>query len=86
VLRGLWLTRNDFVFNKHVWLDVKIVLKRILRLRVEWEPIFKESKLEEKNGWSSFLEKLIQEGYEATEVIAKKSAPGLLEDSVSIKG
>jgi hypothetical protein len=40
-LRGMWLTRNDFVFNKHVWLDVKIVLKRILRLRVEWEPIFK---------------------------------------------
>jgi hypothetical protein len=25
VVRGLWLTRNDFVFNKQVWSVVKLI-------------------------------------------------------------
>jgi hypothetical protein len=44
VLRGLWLTRNDHVFQNQVSLDVKTVLRRILRLTVKWRPIFKQEK------------------------------------------
>jgi hypothetical protein len=29
VLRGLWLIRNDTVFNKQGWTEVKTVLRRI---------------------------------------------------------
>jgi hypothetical protein len=43
-LRGLWLTRNYLVLNKQDWLDVKTVLRRILRLK----PIFKEEKTKEE--------------------------------------
>jgi hypothetical protein len=39
VLRGIWLTRNDFVFNKHVWLDVKYILRRIWKLTVTSQPL-----------------------------------------------
>jgi hypothetical protein len=37
VLRGIWLVRNDFVFHQHqqVWSDVKLILRRILKL--SWE-------------------------------------------------
>jgi hypothetical protein len=37
-------TRNDLVFNKQAWLDVKTVLRRILGLK----PIFKEEKMKEE--------------------------------------
>jgi hypothetical protein len=29
VMRGLWVTRNDFVFNNQVWSDVRMMLKKI---------------------------------------------------------
>jgi hypothetical protein len=45
VLRGVWLTRNEMVFNNQVWSDVRSVLRRILRLLLEWKPIFKEENL-----------------------------------------
>jgi hypothetical protein len=32
VLRGIWLTRNDFVFNGQCWLDVKLILRRARKL------------------------------------------------------
>jgi hypothetical protein len=35
VMRVLWLTRNDFVFNNQVWSDVKMELKRIWKLSME---------------------------------------------------
>jgi hypothetical protein len=41
VLRGLWLTNNDFVFNKQDWSDVKLILRRILKLSLEWKVIFR---------------------------------------------
>jgi hypothetical protein len=41
-LRGIWLTRNDLVFHNQVWLDVKTVLKKILRLTLEWSITFKD--------------------------------------------
>jgi hypothetical protein len=31
-----WLTRNDFNFHKQDYLDVKIILKRMLRLTMEY--------------------------------------------------
>jgi hypothetical protein len=36
VMRGVWLIRNDFVFNKRAWLDVKMIWKKIRLLAAEW--------------------------------------------------
>jgi hypothetical protein len=47
VLRGIWFKRNEFVFKKQAWLDVKLILRKILRLTLEWKVIYKESKMEE---------------------------------------
>jgi hypothetical protein len=41
VLSGLWHTRNDFVFNAQVWSVVKLVLRRVLSLSMEWKIIYK---------------------------------------------
>jgi hypothetical protein len=61
VLRSIWLTRNEFIFNKQVWRDVRQILRKMLRLTMEWEVMFKESKKEELMKCSSCLEKRIQE-------------------------
>jgi hypothetical protein len=61
VLRSIWLTRNDLVFNKQDWRDVKQILRRMLRLTREWEIMVKEDRMEEIKRWSSFLERKIQE-------------------------
>jgi hypothetical protein len=53
VLRGLWLIRNNMVFNAHVWLDVKLVLRRIWRLTMEWKVICVADKMEELERWVS---------------------------------
>jgi hypothetical protein len=60
VLRGVWLTRNDFVFNKLVWSDVKLVLRKVLKLSLEWKALYKSAKMEEMMNWCSFLELQIQ--------------------------
>jgi hypothetical protein len=60
VMRGIWLKRNDFIFNKQVWVDVKVVMRRIQRLLVEWRPIFKEGKMDVMMSWLSSLERLIR--------------------------
>jgi hypothetical protein len=26
ILRGIWLTKNKMIFDKHAWLDVKVIL------------------------------------------------------------
>jgi hypothetical protein len=59
VLRGVWLIRNEMVFNDQVWSDVRSILRRILQLIMEWKPIFKEENLEEMMNWLCSLEKLI---------------------------
>jgi hypothetical protein len=41
------LIRNDLIFHKQVWVDVKMVLRRMLRLTMEWQITFKESRREE---------------------------------------
>jgi hypothetical protein len=61
VMRGIWLTRNDFIFNKHAWSDVKAVLRRNQKLIMEWKPIYKEEKIKAMMRWSSSLERLIRE-------------------------
>jgi hypothetical protein len=84
VLRGIWLTRNAFLFKKQEWLDVKVALRRILRLMMEWEPIIKESKMEEtKKLWCS-LEQLIIEDRKPLKLITKQ-AMKLLEEGVAIR-
>jgi hypothetical protein len=40
VFRGVWLIMNDFNFQKQVWTDVKMVLRRIMALSMEWKPIY----------------------------------------------
>jgi hypothetical protein len=61
VLKAIWLTRNDFVFNKQDWRDVKGVLRKILKLSLEWKILGKEQNMEMMMSWCSFLEKLIRE-------------------------
>jgi hypothetical protein len=61
VLRGIWLIRNDFIFNKQEWVSVKQVLRRMLRLPKEWMVIVKEAKREEMKNLLSFLDKAIRE-------------------------
>jgi hypothetical protein len=60
-LRGIWLTRSDLIFHDQAWLDVKTVLKRMLRLTLEWSITFKDMIKLEMERWSSFLMRLIQE-------------------------
>jgi hypothetical protein len=61
VLRSVWLIWNDLIFNKQAWVVVRMVLRRMLRLTMEWQTTFKESKMGEMKRWSSFLEMLIKE-------------------------
>jgi hypothetical protein len=84
VLRGIWLIRNAFLFKKQEWLDVKVVLRRILRLMMEWEPIIKESKMEETKKWWCSLEQLIIEDRKPLKLITKQ-AMKLLEEGVAIR-
>jgi hypothetical protein len=60
-LGGIWLIRNDIIFHKQGWLDIKTILKRMLRLTMEWSISFKELNKVELEKWSSFLVKLLQE-------------------------
>jgi hypothetical protein len=60
-LRGIWLTMNDLIFHNQVWLDVKTIWRRMLRLTVEWSITFKDMIMPKMEKWSSFLMKLIQE-------------------------
>jgi hypothetical protein len=39
VLMSIWLIRNDFIFNRQVWLDVKFILRKMMKLCVEWKLI-----------------------------------------------
>jgi hypothetical protein len=59
VLRGVWLTKNDLVFHKD-WTDVKLIWRRILKLLLEWRPIYKELKMGMMMSWLSFLEGVIR--------------------------
>jgi hypothetical protein len=60
VLRGVWLTKNDLVFHKKDWTDVKLIWRRILKLSLEWRPIYKELKMGMMMSWLSFLEGVIR--------------------------
>jgi hypothetical protein len=41
-LRAIWLTRNDMVFHKQDWKGVKVVIRKVLRLSLEWKLLCKE--------------------------------------------
>jgi hypothetical protein len=58
VLRRICLIINYFIFNRS---DVKLILWKIMKLSVEWRPIYKEWKDEGDDEVPSFLEGLIQE-------------------------
>jgi hypothetical protein len=60
VLRGIWLMRNKMIFDKHAWLDVKGILRKILHLIMEWRLIFKEDREQEMMACLSSLEELIR--------------------------
>jgi hypothetical protein len=60
-LRGIWLTRNDMIFQRQVWSDVKVVLRKMLWLSVEWKILCKKSREVEMMRWLSFLEWKIKE-------------------------
>jgi hypothetical protein len=61
VLRAIWLMRNDMIFLKQDWRDVKDVIRKILRLSLEWKLLCREQNLEMMESWCSFMEKLIRE-------------------------
>jgi hypothetical protein len=56
VLWGLWLTRNDFVFNNQVWRDVKTVIRRIYLSMVDWKPMYRGDLEQGMAKWRSHLE------------------------------
>lgn len=60
VLRGIWLIRNDFVFNDQVWLDVKMVWRKIRTLSMEWKDLCRDQQETEMERWLSYLESLIK--------------------------
>jgi hypothetical protein len=43
ILRPLWLIRNDFIFNKPVWRDQKMILAKAISL-LRGEPRMQELK------------------------------------------
>jgi hypothetical protein len=48
-LRGIWLMRNDLIFHNQGWSEVKTILRRMLRLTIEWSISFKDlNKVKEK--------------------------------------
>jgi hypothetical protein len=51
---GLWLTRNNMIFRRQVWRDVKMVLLMIWKCTASWKP-FKEELLEKVIKWCNFL-------------------------------
>jgi hypothetical protein len=53
MMRGAWLIRNDFVFNKQAWSDVKIIWKRIWSLTSECSILCKDQKKEGMKSWLS---------------------------------
>jgi hypothetical protein len=58
---AIWLTRNDFIFHKQEWSDVKTVVRRMLMLTLEWNIMVKQERELEMENWSSFLEQVIHE-------------------------
>jgi hypothetical protein len=60
VLREIWLIRNDFVFNDQVWLDVKIVWRKIITLSMEWKDLCRDQQETKMERWLSYLESLIK--------------------------
>jgi hypothetical protein len=61
VLRAIWLTRNDMIFHKQDWRYVKGVMRKSLRLSIEWKLLCREKDLKMMESWCSFLEKLIRD-------------------------
>jgi hypothetical protein len=61
VMGAIWLTRNDFIFHKQEWSDVKTVVRRMLILTWEWNIMVKKERKLEMENWSSFLEQVIRE-------------------------
>jgi hypothetical protein len=49
------------IFLKQDWRDVKDVIRKILRLSLEWKLLCREQNLEMMESWCSFMEKLIRE-------------------------
>jgi hypothetical protein len=47
--------RNDFVFHYQAWSDVKLVLRKILKLSWEWKILCKEAHMQMMTAWLSFL-------------------------------
>jgi hypothetical protein len=61
VVRAIWLMRNDMVFMKQDWRDVKDVIRRALKMSAEWKLLCREKNLEMMRKWCSFLEDRLKE-------------------------
>jgi hypothetical protein len=65
-LKGLWLIRNNMMFNAQVRLDVKLVLRKIRRLTMDSKVVCDAEKVEELARWNTFLEKKIRDPLQIT--------------------
>jgi hypothetical protein len=41
-MKSIWLTRNEFIFHKQEWSDVKTIVRRMLKLTLEWSIMMKK--------------------------------------------
>jgi hypothetical protein len=55
VLRTIWITRNDHVFNRVQWLGMQVLWKRLICSCAQWKILLKE---EEKEGLMGMMNKL----------------------------
>ncbi|PVH65972.1 hypothetical protein PAHAL_1G115300 [Panicum hallii] len=53
---GIWLTRNDMVFNRQIWRSIKTVLGAIWRCIITWKPMLKDQVAAGVDLWCSYLE------------------------------
>ena len=60
ILWGVWLTRNDFVFNHQAWKSMKTVIRRIWLIMVDWKPMYQRDLAQGMDQWRSFLEEALK--------------------------
>jgi hypothetical protein len=56
VLRAIWITRNDHVFNRVQWFGMQVLWRRLLSNCAQWKILLKEEEKEELIGLMNKLE------------------------------
>uniref|UniRef100_A0A0A9B169 Reverse transcriptase zinc-binding domain-containing protein n=1 Tax=Arundo donax TaxID=35708 RepID=A0A0A9B169_ARUDO len=56
VLWSIWLIRNNFIFRKQSWKDIRYVWWTILKISRNWKPLYKESISTKMEQWQTYVE------------------------------